>query len=250
MLYSKAKRDKLKKTIEFKNSNKIWNDLKLNHGFIVGYLIKLLNRGNCSSFKSWEKYYFQSGAERKKKLKTLPPEIEQALINFDRNVPKKYYTYNTDYGRTYDDLLIIAKKLDKNIHVGLELSFNFVYIRIIDETWIGYLREKKAFNQIEKYLSLYNLSLNKANYTTDIYYGVDFEIKNKGVLLAGVQIKSTNFLANKAKLRNINEITLKKNKLYEKEFNVPVYFIYIDEKLNVVNMNDLYFKIIRKLPPI
>lgn len=248
MILSKTKRIELKKTSLFKESNKHWNELNLNHGYVVGYLMNLLNKSNAKTFEEWEAYYLKSGLKRNDKIKSIEnTQIRRNLISFNRDIPKKYYKYNTDYGRTIDDLIDIAKKLDKVINVGIELAFNYVYIRVIDETWIGYEREINAFVNLKKYLKNYNLDVKKTPPDIDIIYGVDFEIKDKDKdkLIAGIQLKSTNYLNNKCKLSDIIEITEDKNKCYTQKFKAPVYYIYINTNGLIMNLNDIYFLIIK-----
>lgn len=247
MIYSKEARIELKKTTLFKQSNKHWNELNLNHGFVVGYLMSLLDKSKAKTFYEWENYYFDSGAVRQKEiLKIQDDDIKESLFSFNRNIPKIYYKYNTEYGRTIKDLEHIALKLDKVINVGLELALNYVYIRIIDETWVGHERELSTFLGLKKYLSLYSLNIEKTPPEIDVAYGVDFEIKKNNKLIAGLQLKSTNYLENKYKLSEIIHITEKKNNLYKERFNAPVYFIYMDTKGAIMNLNDIYYHIVKK----
>lgn len=246
MLYDKRKRDELRKTSEFKRSNEVWNRLKLNHGFVVGYLMRLIEEGNCKSFKEWEDYYLNSGIKRNQLINKLPRTIQYKLNTFNKSVDRQYFDYNLLYGRTKEELLTIAKKLDRELHIGIELAFNYVYIRVIDETWIGYSRECISLERLRKYVKHHGLTAEKTNYYIDVNYGVDFEIKRGNKIVAGVQLKSINYFENKNALAEINDINKRKNSMYEQKYKAPVIYLYVDKNNYIVNLNDIYFKVIKK----
>lgn len=246
MLYEKRQRDELRKTQDFKRSNEIWNRLKLNHGFVVGYLMRLIGEGDCKSHSEWERYYLNSGAERLQLIEELPIEVKNKLNSFNKSISREYYEYNLHYGRTEAELLTIAKLLDKELKVGLTIAFNFVYIRVIDETWIGYYRECISLERLQKYLKTHNLTAEKAKFYIDITYGVDFEIKRGNKVVAGVQLKSINYFENKEALSEIQDINKKKNNLYQQKYKAPVIYLYVDKNSYIVNLNDIYFNVIKK----
>lgn len=246
MLYDKKVRDELRKTTDFKKSNEVWNRLKLNHGFVVGYLMRLIEEGECKTYKEWENYYLNSGVKRLQLIERLPTNIKKKLNSFNKCVSREYYDYNLLYGRTEAELLTIAKELDKELHVGLELAFNYVYIRVIDETWIGYSRECITLERLNKYLKNHGLTAEKANFYIDVNYGVDFEIKRGNKIVAGVQLKSINYYENKEALSEIQSINKKKNNMYEIEYKAPVIYLYVDKHNYPINLNDIYFNVIKK----
>lgn len=246
MLYEKRRRDELRRTQDFKRSNEIWNRLKLNHGFVVGYLMRLISQGDCKSHKEWELYYLNSGKERLQLIEKLPVDIKDKLNSFDKHISREYFDYNLHYGRTETELLTIAKKLDEELNVGLEMAFNFVYIRVIDETWIGYHRECLSLEKIEKYVKNHGLTVEKANFYVDVTYGVDFELKRGRKVVAGIQLKSINYFENKDALTEIECINKRKNNMYENMYKVPVIYLYVDKNNCIVNLNDIYFNVIKK----
>lgn len=246
MLYDKKNRDELRKTSDFKKSNEVWNRLKLNHGFVVGYLMRLIEQGQCKTFNDWEEYYLSSGEKRLLLIKNLPINIQNKLNTFNKSINREYYDYNLLYGRTKEELLTIAKKLDNELNVGIELAFNYVYIRVIDETWIGYSRECLSLERLKKYLKNHGLTAEKTNYYIDVNYGVDFEIKRGQQIVAGVQLKSVNYFENKNALAEIQNINKKKNAMYESKYKAPVIYLYVDKHNYIVNLNDIYFNVIKK----
>ena len=166
MLYNKRKREELRNSLIFKMTNKIWNDCKLNNTSNIGCLMFLIRNGKCNTFEEWEKYYFSSGELRAKQLQNKSNNI---------NIKK----LDCEYGRTHDELLEISKILQANTNLDLKTAYNFVYIRVIDETWIGYHRELQAFQKIESYISKNydsTYTIKNVDYYKDLHYAIDFEI--------------------------------------------------------------------------
>ena len=49
---------------KFKSTNAIWNELKLNSPWSVGYVTNLIESSIFSSKEEWRDYYYNSGKER------------------------------------------------------------------------------------------------------------------------------------------------------------------------------------------
>lgn len=230
MLYNRDKRLQIRSTTAFSKTNKPWNDLKLNSKWNIGCLMFIAKESNAKTFTEWEQYYLNSGVIRKKLLSTK---------RYEKSEMSKI---NSEHGRTKDDLIRIAKTLSKNLNISLELAYNYVYIRVIDETWIGLNRELTGIKIIQRECQKYgDFFVYSVDYDTDIKYAVDFEIKDNltNSIILAVQLKSVNYKnSNLDGVLDIKPINIKKNDHYKKDFNVDVLYLYID-KYKIVNLNEL-----------
>lgn len=230
MLYSRDKRLQLRSTKEFSKTNKPWNDLRLNSKWNIGCLMFIAKESKANTFNEWENYYLNSGLIRKELLLSKRYDKEQMI------------RINSEYGRTKDDLIQIAKTLSRNLNISLTLAYNYVYIRVIDETWIGLNRELTGLQIIQNECQKYgDFSVHPVDYNFDIKYAVDFEIKDNhtnSVILA-VQLKSVKYKnSNLDGVLDIKSINIKKNADYKKKFNTEVLYLYMD-KYKIMNLNEL-----------
>lgn len=227
MLLEKTEREKLRKTSDFRNSNKLWNDLKLNSKKSIGCLMFLIKECKAQSFEEWESYYFESGEKRK--------------CSYIQNKN----TYFNEYGRTKEELFEIANKFSQKLNMPVDIVYNYVYIRVIDETWIGYKRELIAYNIISdkcfnNSTESYIFSVSNVDYYKDIDYAVDFEIFKNQELIMAIQLKSTKYMnSDLLAVDEIKSINKEKNKRYTKTYNVQVLYLYINQENSIVNINDL-----------
>lgn len=215
-LLNEKERLALRNSKEFKNTNYLWNKLELNSRNSVGCLMHLIKQSHATTKEEWEKYYFKTGEERKK--------IHINNLN-------QLSIINAEYGRTIDDLEEISIIFNKELHLDLNLVFNFVYIRVIDETWIGYEREKKAFEILSDKT---DLTIKTVSYQDDIRYAVDFEVYKNGKLILAIQLKSSNY---KHTRKYVHEMNIRKNKEYSLKNHVAVIYLYIDNN-KIVNLDD------------
>lgn len=231
MLLSRDERMKLRNTKEFKNSNAPWNYLHLNSRNSVGSLMQLIKTSNCENFEEWESYYLNSGAIRKELLqKKYLNKLELKEINMS-------------YGRTEEDLINIAYKLQKSVKLPIDTLYNFVYIRVIDETWIGYNREQLFFEKVKEILKdKPEFSIKKTNSDIDTNYAVDFEIYKNKKLIIGIQLKSTRYSFCESNImKETKNFNSRKNNNYTKLYKVPVKYFYIDVNTNeILNLSDIY----------
>lgn len=227
ILLNRDERLKLRGTKEFNSTNKIWNDLKLNHKRRIGSLMYIAKESQATTFEEWEHYYFKSGKERK--------ELMNRYLQRD-----EFIRINNEYGRTEEDLLEIAKEFKKYVNMPLSTLYNYVYIRVIDETWIGLNRELKALKIIQRECDKYNgLTVSDVDYYTDTTYAVDFEIKKNNYRILAIQLKSMKYF--KSDLDGVIEIkgvNALKNKEYTDKYGVDVLYLYID-KGYIVNLDEL-----------
>lgn len=226
MLMTLNERIQLRETREFKQSNSLWNKLKLNNKRSIGCLMYLIKKSKAKTLEEWSEYYFKTGLIRKKLTK-------EYLLK------EEFNKINAEYGRTIDDLMLIAKEFKKYFNQPLNIIFNYVYIRVIDETWIGYSRELSAFNEIKSILKE-GYSVKDVDYEKDIAYAVDFEIFKNDELIIGIQLKSTKYKeANNGILIQTKNMNHRKNDLYKESYNIDVLYLYIDSNNKIENLDDL-----------
>lgn len=225
MLLNYQKRLEIRKTKEFRASNRVWNDLNLNHRSNIGSVMYLAKLSRTKSYDDWVKFYFKSGEERLKLRKNYKSLDELVKIN-------------QNYGRTEEELIEIAKTLSIEMGISLELAYNYVYIRVIDETWLGLRREEKAFNLIKKELIKYKMfRVEHSDVETDFEYAVDYEIKKDGNTILGIQLKSSNYLVS-SKIKYVKDINQDKNHRYTQKYGVPVLYLYMNQD-QLINVDEL-----------
>lgn len=259
MILSKDKRMDLRNTLNFKKTNKIWNDLNLNQAWCIGYLMQLCKNSKASSFDEWESYYFESGRLRAIKISVIPVFKKQILM--DRKVylnnnlykidmlSKQEKRLNTHMGRTREDLFEIARDLFKGVKnsgisdISLEDCENYVYIRVIDETWIGIQREINTKESLQKLLKGYEIK--DVSLRIDVKYAVDFEVYKNNKLILALQVKSKKYQLDKKealiKTKNFNNL---KNSEYTKINKVPVIDVFSDFSGYIYNPEDVISKLI------
>ena len=63
----------------FRLTNSHWNDLCLNDPWSVGYVSTLIETQTFASKEAWEKYYYESGAERDRQIANRSQSDKQLL---------------------------------------------------------------------------------------------------------------------------------------------------------------------------
>jgi hypothetical protein len=227
LLLKKENKDKFRKT------NKIWNDKNLNQSWSVGYVNYIM----------------------KEMYKDL--QIDDAL-NLSLEEWEKFYTsFKNDNrklsGRTKKELMEIALKLQEFAAAeGIKLTqieaYNFVLIRVIDESFAGFQNELKVYKYLnEAYggLQIEFSSLEDSKYAIDLFVKIDND-----TILDAVQIKPISFL--KGCQNNIDYCVTayiqnyEKHKKYEELTGNRPYYIFYDENDNYyIYENDDIFR--RKL---
>lgn len=233
---------------KFSSTNLLWNTLKLNYPWSIGRVSQIIYNKKFKTKEEWEEYYFYSGEIRKNKINELNDFTKNILSSNEQPSIKLKYDIlrlNLDYGRTKNDLMYKAFLLyDAISKQGNPLNISFkecIYIikyRIICETWNGIMiREKNTIKTIASKFNKYNLNIIKTKGNIDVKYEVDYEIYFREKLICGLQIKPLSYKKfNSSKLKEHN---LKKNKEYEKEFHVPVFYIYSKENGKIENLDEL-----------
>jgi len=235
---------------KFESTNGLWNKLRLNDPWSVGYVSNLIERQAFNSKEEWENFYYQSGSERDKMLDQLS-FLEKQLLKDEllpSNNPEKknglsyqLKNINLNYGRTLSDLnkkgKILFKAAKEQGIAITEVECNIaVKFRVIAQTWNGIkVREKNAVHFLKNELGA-DFKFKKTTGHFDFNYSVDYEIFYKSNLLCGIQIKPHSYIKSKAdyvaKARFANH---KKNQAYTKQFKVAVYDVIFEKEL--INKN-------------
>lgn len=205
--------------LKFKQTNALWNDLKLNHPKNVGLVSSLIEQKPFQTKDEWKIFYFQSGEERLKKI-----QKQGNMSSFQYN-----------YGRTEREIKQIGWLLYNHIkerkihHITPAECVYMTKFRVIGDTWNGIkIREKKAIDWLQrKYPSFTFL---KTDGEVDVQYAVDYEVYQDKRLLFGLQIKPPSYKANKPYLQKAKEINRKKNDYYIEEKKVPICYLFYGGK--------------------
>lgn len=189
-MYPFETREKMKSQEKFRELDIPWHkgNYKTYENFgNLDYLIRLehekavkaLNNKNIIIKRAdWGKLYEMSGAERKTKL------AESSV--------KDTYKLNTYYGRTLDDIAVVAKAFKNDcsenygINISLQAALNYVYIKVVDETYSNYQRVlNTVLNLATKYPN-YQLELTEAIICDN--NDVDVFVYKDGEVIGGLQI--------------------------------------------------------------
>lgn len=232
-------------------TNGIWNNMKLNHPWIVGMVTAIIQQRSFANKEEWREYYFQSGEERLNKIAEVSPEDRLRLRsievwNFNSCSDKALNDINTTYGRTLDELKMIgdvmygAVRSTRNPHHITRHDCHYmVQYRLLGETWNGLMkREKNTITTLENTLGD-SFTVEKVDGLTDIKYEVDAEVYHEGRLIAGVQIKPKSYQYKFQNNQKTYAINAYKNDAYTKLKDVPVFYIYSDTKGTIFNIETL-----------
>lgn len=238
-LWSPEKRLKTHSDPRYKQVNDIWMKNGFNKRNYMGYCIDLIKSCNPSTLADWEKFYLKSGEDAYQKKQLVLQQMEKGKIS--QNDGKELICHiNSNSGKCYSDMVSLAEtfqdKLQKNgIERSLEECFNYIYVKAIEETWIGYLREKAVEESLKTVCESLGCYLKESDTILDIKYGVDYEIYKKDTdeLMCGIQVKGFKyFLATlnpqKAEaLQHAILISKMSHKHYEQDFGAKVAFVYV-----------------------
>lgn len=238
-LWSPEKRLKTHSDPRYKQVNDIWMKNGFNKRNYMGYCIDLIKSCNPSTLADWEKFYLKSGETAYQKKQLLLQKKNRGEISRNDYNELVYYINSTS-GKCYLDMVSLAEtfqdRLQSNgIERSLEECFNYIYVKAIEETWIGYLREKAVEESLKTVCESLGCYLKESDTILDIKYGVDYEIYKKDTdeLMCGIQVKGFKyFLATlnpqKAEaLQHAILISKMSHKHYEQDFGAKVAFVYV-----------------------
>ena len=174
-LFTKEERYDLKKCENFKKSNEIWCRYRLNQSISVGsvnYLMKRLfenktiDEAKQVTFEDWEAFYLKYREEDKKKS-----------------------------GRSKQHLMMVGKRLaekckENGIKISKQDAYNYVYIRVLDESFIGFQKELYAATLLQQQYPGFDIVFSEAE---DSKYAIDIFVKNGDVVFDAVQVKPISF---------------------------------------------------------
>lgn len=240
---------------KFRSTNPVWNALKLNDPWSVGYVTTLIEAENWKNKEEWENAYYESGKVRNEYIKQNAAKLgcskeffNDVTISYDK---QKYYNLswdikniNTQNERTKEDIRSkgeILYEAVKNNGYGLTLDecVECVRFRVICETWNGViLREhntKKTLSQMFP-----ELIIKETPGEIDHTYAVDLELLKNDKLLCGVQVKPESYIKGYAPyLVKARKVNAAKYALYKKEFGVSVFTIISKNTGEILNPGEL-----------
>lgn len=248
-------RIQLRNQSKFHQTNEPWNVLKLNTSWVIGSLNYLFKLSGAKTWSEWQRFYYASGEKRLEELQKLSAEKQRILTNISLPYEKKRHIIqsltreeekiNTLYGRTITDFEEIADFLYKELikrnfkpHIGRDILLDYVKIRVIDETFIGFERERNAIDSLKERFP--QLRFADVSYEDDVSYAIDTEIYCEEKLLGAVQVKSLSYMTTNNKfVHGVKRMNNSKNELYEQTFKVPVLYAFSDLKGTIHN-HDLF----------
>ena len=235
-------------TAKFRATNAVWNQLRLNDPWSVGYVSTLIEEQPYATKEDWEAYYYLSGEKRQKALLQLDSFLQQNLNDsllkrenpqLVQQIPFKYRQINTQFGRTKADLYNKAKALQKHsfLKLTLEEAFECVRFRVICETWNGIIvRERATIQNLQKLFP--EIEFKVSDGVRDYQYAIDCELFLKGKLLGAIQIKPKSYQGNQAYLQKAKTANLRKHQAYFHTYNRNVRYIFANHRGEILNKDD------------
>lgn len=204
---SEKERATIRESYEYRRTISSWTRHNLSARSKVGSLLTLISKVKPKTFSEWEKAYV------------------------------KFYTEEFPGQIMFNQACIV---LSKTCRLTVEEAFVYAYIRVIDETWIGYQREKKAFSKMVcfanklKTQGVNGVYFSKSDEYIDTKYAVDVEQYKNGRLVAGFQLKSRKYGESIKTTSDVNisskyRISIEKQKDYERKFGVPVFWVHYED---------------------
>lgn len=236
--------------IEFKKTNKYWNDLRLNTSWSVGRVTHLIQQRHFNSKEEWESFYYQTGYERLDKIQQLDSETKDKLLRLQPNyrLNEEYRSLNTECGRTpealkYKGQLLYEAMIKDGETITLAICQEAVRYRVICETWNGVvIRERQTIDYLSAWLKQRTqlpFEFKKTDSECDYRYEVDYELFINGQLVLGIQIKPATYQGNANYLAEAKRINYFKNKKYTETFHVPVLYVYSKYHGKVENLDEV-----------
>lgn len=230
---------------KFRATNYIWNELKLNSPWSVGYISTLIENKQFTNKEEWKDYYFKSGNERLTRISELNPVQQSLVTNFSKKawgVAKEVESLNCFYGRTEKELREKGKYMhEKILESGNPLEITIaecVYMvkyRVLGETWNGIIaREKNTVKTLQNIFK--SICFEKCDGESDYKFGIDYELFYKEILLCAIQIKPISYkIGSSAEIMKAKKANEYKNAMYKEKFNKEVIYVYSNSKGNVLN---------------
>ncbi len=239
---------------KFSSTNGLWNDLRLNDPWSVGYVSNLIQQQEFSSKEEWESFYYNSGVERNNEILKLSASDQIILDNFGLILTNPQETQKVEYvkkqlnfgcGRTKEQLQEKANTLFQNIEkqgnplsITIEECFECVRFRTICETWNGIvIREKNTVSNLKRRFS--KIEFRNVSGEIDYEYGIDYELYLNGQLLGAIQIKPKSYLGNTSYLQKAKSANEQKHKKYKEQFGKNAVFVISESNGTILNTDFL-----------
>lgn len=239
----------------FRATNGLWNALRLNDPWSVGYVSRLIASRYFGTKEAWEDYYYESGELRRRALTELAVETRRLLDDFSlklRNpavigrIDPKLAELNYGYGRTEAELQQKADVLREAVNNGSSglkppLSeaegFECVRFRTIRETWNGIIiRERRTVETLRRIFP--EIVFKKSEGEKDYQYGIDYELFLNGDLLGAIQIKPQSYLISTPYTLKAQAANQRKFADYKNDFGRNVRVVVADMRGNILNRDD------------
>lgn len=232
----------------FESTNALWNELRLNDPWSIGYVSTLIEKHSFQSAEEWEAYYYRSGQKREKRLSTLDLQIQQMLNDEQliKHSPRKIHELptllkklNYNYGRSINRLsekgeILYANAIKRHIDITVEECMEAVRYRTIGQTWNGImLREKNVISYLKE--NYPQLTFTSTDGAFDHRFAIDYEVRYRTQLICGLQIKPTSYQGKAPYIQRAKRANHKKHQHYVARYGKPVVTIMAERNGKIIN---------------
>ncbi|MEZ4792445.1 MAG: MjaI family restriction endonuclease [Gelidibacter sp.] len=146
---------------------------------------------------------------------------------------------NYNYGRTKQQIakkgaILFEHTQNRGSSITEEECVEAVRYRVICQTWNGVIiREKNTILTLKGKFPELDFVSTSGDF--DHKYAVDYEIKNRGNIICGIQIKPKSYLGNAPYLIKAQNANAKKNQQYKTEFGKPVFNVISKANGDIIN---------------
>lgn len=198
----------------------------------------------------WVQAYYASGAVRLQKLADI---YERAKKNARAPYSGQIAAINRDYGRTEKEIFEVSQTLAQAYRgLGKQITDNEVYNLVVhcvlDQVYKGIKREEVVEASLSAKLLPYGLIVSDPTQQTDVADGVDLEIRTTGGrIIQGIQVKGDRFEQdNSQACRRTKEKLRMEHARYTERTGAPVDFVYVNNQLQVKDINRIVQQITEK----
>lgn len=236
MVYPIPKRDRLRKSTALNQTNNVWNRFNFGSRKSIGCMAQIFRKAQEAyekdggvgvvPYQYFENFYFYTGKQRH----ILKEKIGKNVVRLDY-----------EYGRTLSDLHKIATDFETQLRKAgfLDVSspdiFNYVYIRTLDESYIGFYREYKARNVLQK--TFPKFVFKNADPDMDVRYSIDIAVYREEQLVAGFQVKTQQYrISEKDYSKDAKAYNSANFDRCEQELGFRPEYLYVDAKGNLTEI--------------
>jgi len=225
----------------FRSTNAVWNELRLNDPWSVGYVSTLIESRPFAEKEEWEAFYYENGEQRESLVSRLPDQ-ERIIVNNSLlkkmnpsvidGLSSRLKELNFQYGRTRNQIaekgrILFEYARRSTANIAVEECIECVRFRTVCETWNGIvIRERNTVATLKQLFR--HADFLKVDGTFDHLYAVDYEIFIRGKPVCGVQVKPRSYAFETYYIKKARSANREKNRLYKQEFGRNVYDIIAD----------------------